>query len=295
MVAVPPQPDDRTVRTVRIGDREVRRLGFGTMRVASVKDPEGNRSRAAGVALCRGVAEQGVTFFDTADIYGYGECEEILAEALHPYAEELFITTKAGFKPGRMEPGMSRLPSLGTPEHIRIQCETSLRRLKLDAIELYQVHVPDPEVPYAETVGAFADLQREGKVRHIGVSNVDLEHLGIAREVCEVVSVQNSYSLENRESDAVLAECERSGIVFIPHTPSVRKGSPVAGAVAEVAGEVGATPAQVAIAWLLARSPVMLPIPGTRNLAHAVENAASDGLVLSPAQVARLDAASAEV
>ncbi|HVW45166.1 MAG TPA: aldo/keto reductase [Amycolatopsis sp.] len=283
---------DETVGTVRIGDRDVRRLGFGTMRIASAKDADGNRDRATAIALCRGVAEQGVTFFDTANIYGYGECEEIIAEALHPYAQDLVITTKAGFKPGKMYPGMSRLPALGTPEHIREECDKSLARLRLDHIELYQVHVPDPAVPYAETVGAFADLQRAGKVKHIGVSNVDLEHLAIARGVCAVVSVQNSYSLANRASEDVLTECEKSGIAFIPHTPAIRSGSPVAAAVDEVAAELGASAPQVAIAWLLARSPVMLPIPGTRRLAHAIENAQAGRVELTPAQFARLDKAS---
>ena len=287
------QLDDETVGTVRVGDREIPRLGFGTMRIASAKDADGNRSQAAAITLCRGVAAQGVSFFDTANIYGYGASEEIIAEALSPYPEELLITTKSGFKPGRMTPGMNRLPSLGTPEHIRQECETSLRRLRLECIELYQVHVPDPDVPYAETVGAFSELQREGKVKHIGISNVDLEHLAIARSVCEVVSVQNSYSLVDRASDDVLAECEASGIVFIPHTPSIRKGSPVAGTLGEVAEELSASPAQVAIAWLLARSPVMLPIPGTRNLAHAIENAQAGAVILSDAQIARLDQASA--
>lgn len=277
--------------TVRLGGRVVPRLGFGTMRIASAKNDAGERDRAIAIALCRGVADQGVVVFDTANIYGYGEAEEILAEALHPYPD-LLVTTKAGFEPGVMRPGMTRLPSLGTPEHIRAECEKSLRRLRLDCIELYQVHVPDPNVPYAETVGAFADLQAEGKVGHIGVSNVDLEHLATARSVCDIVSVQNAYGLADRRSEEVLEECERSGIVFIPHTSNVRSGAGVTAVADEVAAEVGATRSQVAIAWLLARSSVILPIPGTRSLAHAIQNVAAADVRLSPAQLNRLDEAS---
>lgn len=279
------------VGLVRIGDREVRRLGFGAMRISGARTPDGVRDRATARALARGVYERGVRFLDAANIYGYGECEEIIAEALYPYPDDLLIGTKAGFKPGKLLPGMASLPPLGRPEHIREECEKSLRRLRVERIEFYQVHVPDPDVPYAETLGAFAELQREGKVGHIGVSNVSLAQLETARAACAVVAVQNRYNLGARRHEDVLERCAGLGIPFIAHTPAVPAGSPAAAAAAEVAAEAGATVPQVALAWLLARSPVMVPIPGTTKLTHALENAASAALMLGKDQYARLDAA----
>ncbi|TQM11249.1 aldo/keto reductase [Pseudonocardia kunmingensis] len=279
------------VGTVRIGDRDVRRLGFGAMRISGARTPDGVRDRATAIALVRGVHDHGMRFLDAANIYGYGECEEIIAEALHPYPDDLLIGTKAGFEPGKLRPGMTSLPPLGRPEHIRQECEKSLRRLRLDCIEFYQVHVPDPAVPYAETVGAFADLQREGKVCHIGVSNVDLPQLEVARGVCEVVAVQNRYNVAERRSEPVLDRCEELGIPFIPHTPLVRDAPVVTAVLQEVAGELAASPRQVAIAWLLARSPVMAPIPGTSDLAHALHNVEAARVTLTSAQWERLDSA----
>jgi pyridoxine 4-dehydrogenase len=161
--------DDTTVGTVDIAGWTVRRLGFGAMRISGARNGEGMRDREVARALVRRVVDRGINLIDTANIYGYGESEEIIADALHPYPADLLITTKAGFKPGKIAPGKASLPPLGTPEHIREECEKSLRRLRVDAIDLYQVHVPDPAVPYEDTVGVFADLQREGKVRHVGV------------------------------------------------------------------------------------------------------------------------------
>src|SRR6195952_387367 len=167
-----PVLDDRTTATVVVGDRSVRRMGFGAMRISGARNASGVRDRGTAVELVRSVRARGVQFFDTANIYGYGQSEEILAEALAPYDGDLLIATKAGFRPGKIPAGETSLPPLGRPEHIREECEQSLRRLRLDCLDLYIVHVPDPEVPYAETVGAFAELQHAGKVRHVGISNV---------------------------------------------------------------------------------------------------------------------------
>ncbi|MGE0794535.1 MAG: aldo/keto reductase [Acidimicrobiia bacterium] len=282
---------DDTVGTVTFGDITARRLGFGAMRVSGARNADGVRDRAEAVALYRAVYDRGVNFVDTANIYGYGESEEILAEALHPYPDDLFITTKAGFKPGKIEPGKSSLPPLGRPEHIKEECDKSLARLRLDCIPLYQVHVPDPDVPYEETVGAFVELQQAGKVRHIGVSNVNLEQLALARSLCEVVSVQNAYNVARRSSEPVLRACEDSGIVFIPHSPNILGEGEAATAVAEIAAAHGVSTQQVAVAWLLAHSAAAAPIPGTSKVAHAVDNVDTAWLRLSGDELARLDAA----
>jgi aryl-alcohol dehydrogenase-like predicted oxidoreductase len=224
---------------------------------------------------------------DTANIYGYGESEEILAEALHPY-DGLLIATKAGFKPGKIAPGATSLPPLGEPKHIREECDKSLRRLRLDVIDVYQVHVPDPEVPYEDTVGAFVELQRLGKVRHIGVCNVSVEQLALARSLCTVVSVQNRYNIGDRASRAVLDVCERDGIAFMPWGPLL-VGDDADGLLAQISNSYGATTQQVALAWLLRRSPVMAPIPGTTNVDHATENIDSAWLDLAANDVAALD------
>ncbi|MCW2620919.1 MAG: putative oxidoreductase [Frankiales bacterium] len=282
---------DDTVGTVALGDRKVRRLGFGAMRISGARNAEGVRDRDEARRLVRAVYDRGVTFFDAANIYGYGQCEEILAEALHPYPPDLLIGTKAGFKPGKVAPGETSLPPLGRPEHIVEECEQSLRRLRMDSLELYIVHVPDPEVPYEETVGAFALLQEQGKVRHIGVSNVTVEQLAQAREICEVVCVQNAYGVGDRSSEDLLEECARSGIAFLPHSPIVLAGGPADQAVRAVCDRHGATPQQVAVAWLLRHSPLMLPIPGTSSVAHAHENVDAAWLELSEQDVAELDGA----
>jgi pyridoxine 4-dehydrogenase len=278
---------DETVGTLTIGDTSVRRLGFGAMRISGARDAEGVRDRAEAIRLCRRVVERGINLIDTANIYGYGESEEILAEALHPY-EGLLIATKAGFKPGKIAPGATSLPPLGDPEHVREECDKSLRRLRLDVIDVYQVHVPDPDVPYEDTVGAFVELQRLGKVRHIGVCNVSVEQLALARSLCTVVSVQNRYNIGDRASRAVLDVCERDGIAFLPWGPLL-VGAKVDGLLAQIAESYGATTQQVALAWLLRRSPVMAPIPGTTNVDHATENIDSAWLELADQDVAALD------
>ncbi|MDB5446672.1 MAG: putative oxidoreductase [Phenylobacterium sp.] len=286
--------DDATAGTIRLGDLTVRRLGFGAMRISSARNAERQVDRGEAVKLCRRVVERGVNFIDIADVYGYGACEEILAEALHPYPKDLVIGTKAGFATVQMEPGVRRLPEDGRPEHIRAQCEISLRRLKLDVIDLYQAHVPDPNVPYAETVGAFADLQREGKVRHIGVSNVTPEQLKIAQSVCQVVSVQNRYNIGTRDSEAVLAACEAGGMAFLPYRPVIVKDTPADAEVNAIAQRHGALPQQVALAWLLGHSRAMLPIPGTSNRQHLDENVDAAWLELGADEIARLDAVAAQ-
>src|SRR5271170_2377540 len=203
--------DDATVGTVDIAGWTARRLGFGAMRISGARNAEGGRDREVARALVQRAVDRGVNLIDTANIYGYGESEGIIAEALRPYPEDLLITTKAGFKPGKIAPGETSLPPLGDPDHIREECEKSLRRLRVDAIDLYQVHVPDPAVPYEDTVGAFADLQREGKVRHVGVSNVSAEQLAVAQSICEVVTVENRYNVGDRASEGVMALCEKQG------------------------------------------------------------------------------------
>jgi aryl-alcohol dehydrogenase-like predicted oxidoreductase len=183
---------------------------------------------------------------------------------------------------------------LGTPEHIKEECEKSLRRLQLDCIDLYQVHVPDPAVPYEDTVGAFVELRDEGKVRHIGLSNVTLEHLATAQRLAPVVSVQNAYNAARRASESVLEACEEQGIAFIPHSPNFLMGSTAEALVAEIAAAHGTSPQQVAVAWLLAHSPVMVPIPGTNKIAHADDNVDGAWLELTADELARLDEAGAD-
>lgn len=286
--------DVHTTGTIQIGDRTVRRLGFGAMRISGARDAHGVRDRDEARRLVRAVVERGVTFIDTANIYGYGQSEEIIAEALHPYPAELLVTTKAGFEPGKVLPGMTSLPPLGRPEHIREECEKSLRRLRVDCIELYQVHVPDPSVPYEETVGAFVELQQEGKVRHIGVSNVTVDQLAVARSLCEVVSVQNRYNPTVRGSDDVLAICERDGIAFIPHSPGIFGATAAAEVLDSIAGAHGVSANQISIAWLLDKSTVMVPIPGTSQVAHAMENVDAAFVRLTRDERSRIEAAGSQ-
>src|SRR3954468_6791030 len=212
--------------------------------------------------VLRRAVELGVNLIDTADSYGPEVSENLIAEALHPYRDDLVIATKGGL----VRDGPGQWGRDGRPEHLREACEGSLRRLKLDRIPLYQLHAPDPSVPYEESVGAIAELQREGKIRHAGVSNVTVEQLATAREILPVLSVQNRYSVAGRESEAVLKECEASGLGFLPWFP-LGAGSldSASAALEQVARAHDATAFQVAIAWLLAHSRVMLPIPGTSS------------------------------
>ena len=286
------QLDDITVGTVTIGDTSVRRLGFGAMRISGARNAEGVRDRAEAITLYRRAYERGINLIDTANIYGYGQSEEILAEALHPY-DGLLIATKAGFKPGKIAPGETSLPPLGDPDHIREECDKSLRRLRLERIDVYQVHVPDPDVPYEDTVGAFVELQQAGKVRHIGVSNVTLEQLAVARSLCTVVSVQNATTSERGSQENLLAACEEAGMAFLPWKPIQLDGTPAAAAAAEIADERGSTAQQVALAWALIHSPAMLPIPGTSKQPHLDENIDAAFVELSKDEIARLESATA--
>jgi pyridoxine 4-dehydrogenase len=282
----PTSNNQETTDTVRIGDLVVSRLGFGAMRITGrgVWGPPANRTEA--VRVLRRAVDLGVTFIDTADSYGPGVSEELIAEALAPYDDGLVIATKGGLT----RPGPGDWRRNGQPEHLRAACEASLKRLRVDRIELYQLHSPDPRVPLEDSVGALVDLQREGKIRHIGVSNVDAGELAAARDVATIVSVQNRYNLADRSSEPVLTVCERDGLAFLPWYP-LSAGSDAASAsrrLAEVAARHSATPAQVAIAWLLARSPVMLPIPGTSSVTHLEENLQAARLRLSAADRAAL-------
>jgi aryl-alcohol dehydrogenase-like predicted oxidoreductase len=228
--------------------------------------------------------ELGHNFFDTADSYGPNVSETIIAEALHSYPEGLVIGTKGGL----VRPSRHRWDEDGRPEHLRRALDGSLKRLRLERIDLYQFHAPDPKVPFADSVGTLAELQRAGKIRHLGVSNVTVKQLDEARRIAPIVSVQNEYNIENRSDDLVLAACEKAGIVFIPWFPLGAGRALRSSKVKRVAARTGATPAQVAIAWLLARSPVMLPIPGTSSIAHLEENAAAAALRLAPEDLAAL-------
>lgn len=253
------------------GDLRVRRVGVGTLALAGpgvLGDP---LDRDGAKAVLRRAIELGVDFVDTADSYGPKVSEQIVAEALHPYPEGLVIATKGGMVRGG--PPDAMWPADGRPEHLRQACHGSLRRLRLDRIDLYQLHTVDPAVPIEESVGALAELRSEGKIRHIGVSNVSVEDLERARAVAPVVSVQNCFSLAYRPSEDVLAVCDRKGLAFIPWEPlSLGRYGGADGPVARVALARGASRAQIAIAWLLRRSASTLPIPGTRSLAHLEEN-----------------------
>jgi pyridoxine 4-dehydrogenase len=271
------------------GDLPVHRLGFGAMRITGPgvwgepKDPVEARR-----VLQRAV-ELGVTLIDTADSYGPEVSERLIAEALHPYPSGLVIATKGGLT----RSGPEKWAAVGRPEYIRQCAEMSLRRLKLDRIDLYQLHRIDPKVPAAETLGALRDLQKEGKIRHVGLSEVSVAEIEKATKTVAIVSVQNLYNLGNRQSEAVLDYCSKNGLGFIPWFPlaagdMARPG----GALGQAARKHGATVSQLALAWLLHRSPVMLPIPGTSSVAHLEENQGAASLRLSSAEWAEIAEAS---
>jgi pyridoxine 4-dehydrogenase len=276
-------------RTFKLGDDlEVRRLGFGAMRITGegILGPPDNPDSAR--RLLRRVVELGVNLIDTADSYGPEVSENLIAEALHPYPDDLVIATKAGL----LRTGPGEWPRDARPERIRECCEGSLRRLRLERIDLYQLHAPDPQVPLEESLGAFRELQEEGKIRHIGVSNVTLDELAHARSVVDVVSVQNRYSLTDRAAEDVLKVCERETLGFLPWFPLAtgaltRPGGPLD----DVATKRGATQAQVALAWLLHHSDVTLPIPGTASVEHLEENVAAAEFELTDEDMERLEKA----
>jgi pyridoxine 4-dehydrogenase len=271
------------------GDLEVRRLGFGAMRLTGdgIWGPPDDPDQAR--AVLRRAVELGVDLIDTADSYGPEVSENLIAEALHPYPEGLVIATKGGMR--RTGPG--RWPRDARPERLKEACEASLRRLRLERIDLYQLHSPDPAVRFEDSVGALKELQDEGKIRHVGISNVSLDQVERAREVVDVATVQNRYNLADRHSEDVLDACERAGIGFIPWFPLATGDlAGPGGPLDDVARDHDATPGQIALAWLLGRSPVMLPIPGTSTVEHLEENVAAADVDLSGAEMDRLAAAS---
>jgi pyridoxine 4-dehydrogenase len=269
------------------GELTVRRLGFGAMRVTGRGIWGDPPDHDAAIAVLRRAVEMGVNFIDTADSYGPLVSENLIAEALHPYLDDLVIATKGGL----LRPGPGRWPADGRPEHLRQACVGSLERLRLEQIPLYQLHRPDPKVPLEDSVGALVELKNEGKIRHVGLSNVTEAQLDEARRLTPVASVQNRYSPVDRRSEAMLDRCERESIAFLPWAPIEAGDIHRDAVVARLAKAHDATAHQVALAWLLARSPVMLPIPGTGSLAHLEENMQATSLRLTPEEVAELNAA----
>jgi aryl-alcohol dehydrogenase-like predicted oxidoreductase len=264
----------------------VHRLGYGAMQITGPGIWDEPADRGACIAVLRRAVELGVDFIDTADSYGPEVSERLIFEALHPYPEGLVIATKAGLT----RQGPDQWLPVGRPEYLRQQCELSLRRLGLERIDLFQLHRIDPKVPADEQFGLLADLVSEGKVAHIGLSQVSVDELEAALNVVSVVSVQNLFNLTNRSSADVLAHCEAQGIGFIPWFPVASGG--LTGpdtAMGTVVAETGATPTQVALAWLLHRSPVMLPIPGTKSVDHVEENCEAATLQLTDTQMDALN------
>ncbi len=270
------QPDASAAGTISIGgDLTVHRLGFGAMRVTGegIWGEPPNREQAK--AALRRAIELNVDFIDTADSYGPEVSENLIAEALYPYPDDLVIATKGGY----VRPGPGRWVPDGRPEHLREACEGSLRRLRLDQIPLYQFHVPDPKVPYAESIRALVELKDEGKIRHIGVSNVTEDQLREAQRLTPVVSVQNRYNAADRSSESMVDLCDQEKLVFLPWAPiqDADKLPPVLSA----AHIHGASTRQIALAWLLTRSPQILPIPGTATPDHVAENVAATSIQLT--------------
>jgi pyridoxine 4-dehydrogenase len=262
-------------------DLRVTRLGFGSMRLTGkgVWGPPADHAEA--ISVLQRAVELGINFIDTADSYGPHVAEELIAEALHPYPADLVIATKGGFD----RPGPDRWVENGRPEHLISACEGSLRRLRLDRIDLYQLHRIDPKVPAEDQLGTLKNLQAQGKIKHIGLSEVNFGQLQHAQKIVNVVSVQNRYSVTDRGSEDVLSYCEQQEIAFIPWYPLAagRLAGPDS-PVGRVARQLNATPSQVAIAWLLKRSPVMLPIPGTSKVQHLEENVAAAGLQIDDSE-----------
>jgi pyridoxine 4-dehydrogenase len=272
--------------SLAIGDFRVLRLGFGAMRLTGPGTWGQPSNRSEALTVLRRAIGLGVNLIDTADAYGPGISERLIAEALHPYPGDLLIATKGG----RTRQGPYQWGTDCRPMSLRRACEMSLRRLRLEQIDLYQLHTVDSRVPIEESIGALAELQAEGKVRHLGVCNVNLEQLSRARSVASIVSVQNSYSLADRTWEGVVEVCERDQLAFVPWAPL--SGGSLAGRLSRLGRVVsahGATPPQVALAWLLQRSPVMLPIPGTSSPLHLEENIGARDLHLTEDEMDALD------
>ena len=270
------------------GDLPVVRLGYGSMQIPGPGVWGEPRDHDEVIRVLRRAVELGVTLIDTADAYGPEVSERLIREALHPYPSDLVIATKAGF----MRPGPGRWERNGNPDYLRAQAEKSLRRLGLERIELFQLHRIDPKVPFADQLGALVELQAEGKIGRIGLSEVSVLEIEAARAITQIATVQNLYNLSDRGAEPILEYCARELIGFIPWFPMAtgRLAAP-GGALQRIAGERAVTPAQLALAWLLQRSPVLLPIPGTSKVAHLEQNVGAAQIELSPDQVQQLDAA----
>jgi len=273
--------------TIDVGDLTVNRMGFGAMRVTGpgIWGPPPDRAEA--LAVLRRAVELGVNFIDTADSYGPNVSEELIAEALHPYPEDLVIATKGGLE--RTGPG--QWPVNGRPEHLIEACEASLRRLRLEQIPLYQFHRPDRSVPFEDSLGALVSLKEQGKIRHIGLSNVTERLIRTAQKLTPIVSVQNRYNVDDRQSESVVDVCAEDSIAFLPWAPiqDLDRNRTLTA----IAEGHSATPRQIVLAWLLARSPVMLPIPGTGSVSHLEENVAAAAITLSAEEVTALTASAA--
>jgi aryl-alcohol dehydrogenase-like predicted oxidoreductase len=268
------------------GDLEVNRLGYGTMQLTGEGVWGEPDDRDEAIAVLRRAVEAGVNFIDTADSYGPEVAERLIHDALHPYGDDLVIATKAGLTRG----GPGDWQPVGRPEYLRQQCELSLRRLGLERIDLFQLHRIDEKVPLEEQVGELAKLQEEGKIRHIGLSEVDVDQLEEAQKTATIASVQNLFNLTARDAGPLLDHCTEKGIGFIPWFPlATGKLLEDGGPLAEIAAETGAEPSQLALAWLLRRSPVMLPIPGTSSVAHLDQNLGAAELELTDEQFEALE------
>lgn len=270
-----------------LGDLVVRRMGFGAMRITGEGIWGEPPDREGAKRVLRRALELDVNLFDTADSYGPEVSERLIGEALHPYPDGVVIATKGGLTRG----GPGQWGTDGRPEHLRAACEGSLGRLRVERIDVYQLHAPDHRVPFEESVGALAELRSEGKVRHVGLSNVSVRQLEQAQEIVPIVSVQNRYSVTDRGAEDVLEACERAGLGFLPWFPlaagrATRPGGPLD----RLAEAHGATQAQIALAWLLGRSPVTLPIPGTSSVEHLEENVAAARIQLADDELAELTA-----
>ncbi len=270
------QPSAAAAGTLDVGgDLTVNRMGFGAMRITGPGIWGDPPDRDQALATLRRIVELGVNFIDTADSYGPEVSEPLIAEALYPYPDDLVIATKGGL----IRPGPNRWDADGRPEHLRQVCEGSLRRLRLEQIPLYQFHRPDPKVPLAESVGALAELKDEGKIRHVGLSNVTEDQFREAERIVPIVSIQNRFNVSDRQSESMIDLCEQEGMVFLPWAPIQQSDRRVAVAVA--ARRLGATEHQIVLAWLLALSPAILPIPGTGSPEHAEENVAATAIELT--------------
>lgn len=276
-------PDAGAAGTIDVGgDLTVNRLGFGAMRITGSGIWGDPPDREEAKAVLRRAVELGVNFIDTADSYGPDISEELIGEALAPYPDDLVIATKAGL----LRPAPHRWDPDGRPEHIKEACEGSLRRLKLDQIPLYQFHRIDPRVPLEDSIGAFVELKEQGKVRHLGVSNFTEEQLRRAQAITPIVSLQNRYNLSDRGSESLLDLCEQEQITFLPWAPI--QDHLDSGQVKQAAENHGVTAYQIVLAWLLARSPSMLPIPGTGSVKHLEENIAAASIKLTAAEISAL-------